>query len=138
MFLSLVPSVIQNLKLKRNDDGSVTVFWEKPASVGGSDLRYFVVVNGDKGQFMVKQNYTVLQSTETTKYTISVCLSHFVRSKKSTFRNLVLRHTHAHIYYTHTHVYMQYGTKNGNAELAEHVNEAHCTPTLWDLFVLVK
>ena len=72
MICLLVPSEVQNLILKRNADLSVTVSWQEPAAKGGSDLRYFVVVNGDKGRFTTSLNYTVYQKQNDVTYTISV------------------------------------------------------------------
>ena len=77
MFCLLVPSVVQNLMLERNADASVTVYWQEPASRGGSDLRYFVVVNGDKGRFTKSLNYTVYRKQEDMFYKISVIVADF-------------------------------------------------------------
>ena len=79
MFCLLVPSEVQNLKLTRNADVSVTVYWQEPAAKGGSDLRYFVVVNGDKGRFTNTLNHTVYQKQNDVTYIISVILTDLVR-----------------------------------------------------------
>ena len=67
-----VPGVIRNLKLKRNDDLSVTLSWMQPQDKGGPDLKYFVRVNNGKGFYMNAMNYTIKQEKETTKYFVSV------------------------------------------------------------------
>ena len=54
--------------------------WKEPSSKGGSDLQYFVVVNGDKGRFTKKLNHTVYQKEEAVKYTISVYFDFYYRS----------------------------------------------------------
>jgi len=72
MFCLLVPSEVRNLMLIRNVDVSVTVYWQEPTAKGGSGLRYFVVVNGDKGQYTSSLNYTVYQKQNDVTYKISV------------------------------------------------------------------
>lgn len=72
--LLLVPSAVTNLRLMRNIDDSVTVFWDEPSSKGGLDLRYFFAINNDKGRFIASRNYTVYQKEDTQKYTFSVSL----------------------------------------------------------------
>jgi len=67
-----LPSEVRNLMLIRNVDVSVTVYWQEPAAKGGSYLRYFVVVNGDKGRYTSSLNYTVYQKQNDVTYKISV------------------------------------------------------------------
>ena len=75
MFCLLVPSEVRNLMLIRNVDVSVTVYWQEPTAKGGSGLRYFVVVNGDKGQYTSSLNYTVYQKQNDVTYKISVIVA---------------------------------------------------------------
>ena len=77
MFCLLVPSEVRNLILTRNADASVTVSWQEPAAKGGSDLRYFVVVNGDKGRFTNSLNHTVYRKQKDVTYKISVIVADF-------------------------------------------------------------
>ena len=67
-----VPGVIRNLKLKRNDDQSVTLSWDQPQDKGGPDLKYLVKVNNGNGVSMKAMNYTIKQEKETKKYFVSV------------------------------------------------------------------
>jgi len=67
-----VPSAVLNLKIERNEDHSVTVYWQEPAAKGGNDLRYCVIINNDACRFTSNQNYTIYQDEETKRYTVSV------------------------------------------------------------------
>ena len=75
MYCLLVPSKVLNLIIKRNADLSVTVSWQEPAAVGGSDLDYAVVVNGGRRQYTNSLNYTVYQKQNDVTYTISVIVA---------------------------------------------------------------
>ena len=70
--LFTVPSTIVSLRIERNEDHSVTLYWQEPAAKGGNDLRYCVIVNNDPCTFVNVQNYTIYQEEETKKYTVSV------------------------------------------------------------------
>ena len=72
LFSFSVPGVIRNLKVKRNDDQSVTLSWDQPQDKGGPDLKYLVKVNNGKGNSMKAMNYTIKQEKETKKYFVSV------------------------------------------------------------------
>ena len=67
-----MPSSVLNLKVIRNDDGSVTIKWDAPDARGGPDLRYFIEVNGGSGFFSKGNNYTFAQEEKRKEYTVFV------------------------------------------------------------------
>eukprot|EP00112_Aurelia_sp_Birch-Aquarium-sp1_P023450 Seg7.1 transcript_id=Seg7.1/GoldUCD/mRNA.D3Y31 product="Ephrin type-A receptor 6" protein_id=Seg7.1/GoldUCD/D3Y31 len=83
-----LPGIIQDLRKNINDDLSVTIFWNEPASKGGPDLKYFIQVNAAKGFLTNARNYTIHQRTETQRYVVlikSFARAGFSKAKKIEF-----------------------------------------------------
>ncbi|XP_065060999.1 ephrin type-B receptor 1-B-like [Rhopilema esculentum] len=70
--LTGLPSAVQNLESRRNDDGSVTVIWEPPSEKGGPDLKYHIIVNGNQGEFQMHSNLTINRKKKLENYKVSV------------------------------------------------------------------
>ena len=70
MFI-IVPGNIRDLKIKLNNDGSITWTWEEPYATGGPDIIY-VVTYGEKTIVTKNRTLIIAQPEEDTIYTFGV------------------------------------------------------------------
>ena len=67
----IVPSNIRDLKIKLNNDGSITLMLEEPYATGGPDIIY-VVMYGEKTIVTKNRTLIIPQPEEDTTYTFGV------------------------------------------------------------------